>query len=72
MLIEGYSESAVIDELTERRHRASTRLAPYGADLSGGLTATNQHRDDLRSALYRADQALYRQKRAGGGNLLVV
>jgi diguanylate cyclase (GGDEF)-like protein len=72
MLIEGHSESVVVDELTKRRHRASARLTPYGADLSGGLTATNQHRDDLRRALYRADQALYRQKRAGGGDLLVV
>jgi diguanylate cyclase (GGDEF)-like protein len=71
VLIEGYTESAVVDELSERRHRASTQLAPYGADLSCGVTATDQHREDLRGALYRADQALYRQKRAGGGSLIV-
>jgi GGDEF domain-containing protein len=35
------------------------------------MTATGDNREDLRDALYRADQALYRQKRAGGGNLMV-
>jgi diguanylate cyclase (GGDEF)-like protein len=71
VLIEGHAEQAVVDELSDRRLRASQQLAPYGADLSCGVTATDQHREDLRGALYRADQALYRQKRAGGGSLLV-
>jgi diguanylate cyclase (GGDEF)-like protein len=71
VLVEGQTESAVVEELGERRRRASAQLSPYGADLSCGMTATGDNREDLRDALYRADQALYRQKRAGGGNLMV-
>ena len=70
------SESAAVQVAERLRHRIESIQLPQGLKLTAsigvaGVTYCSERAETRTSVLHRADQALYRSKRAGGNKIAV-